>query len=95
VLLKERLDKILEGRGEASDLEYLEELGKTIKTASRCGLGQTSPNPVLSTLEKFRPLYEGLLKEPEEGRQRRFDIQTALSQAQELTGRESVHFKQG
>lgn len=93
VLLKERLDKILDGLGEISDLDYLEQLATTIKTASRCGLGQTSPNPVLSTLEKFRSLYEGLLREPEEGRQRGFDIQTALSQAQELTGRESVHFK--
>lgn len=95
VLLKERLDKILAGLGEESDLEYLQELATTIKTTSRCGLGQTSANPVLSTIENFKMLYERLLKEPEEGRQRSFDIQTALSQAQDLTGRESVHFKQG
>ena len=93
VLLKDRLDRILAGLGEASDLQYLEELGMAIKTASRCGLGQTSPNPVLSTLEKFRPLYEELVTEPIEGRQRSFDIRAALSQAQGLTGRESVHFK--
>jgi [NiFe] hydrogenase diaphorase moiety large subunit len=42
----------------AGDLEYLEELGETIKATSRCGLGQTSPNPVLTTLKNFRPLYE-------------------------------------
>jgi [NiFe] hydrogenase diaphorase moiety large subunit len=94
VLLKERLDKILAGLGEASDLDYLEELGTTIKTTSRCGLGQTSAHPVLSTLKNFRPLYKQLVREPVEGRQRGFDIHAALTEAQDLTGRESVHFQE-
>ena len=46
VLLKERLDRIRAGRGETEDLDYLRALAATVKTASRCGLGQTSPNPV-------------------------------------------------
>ena len=94
VLLKDRLDKILSGLGEPSDLDYLEELGSTLKTTSRCGLGQTSAHPVLSTLKSFRPLYEELLQEPVEGRQRSFDIHSALTEAQELTGRPSVHFQE-
>ncbi len=94
VLLKERLDKIRAGLGESGDLEYLEQLGNTVKTASRCGLGQTSAHPVLSTLKNFRSLYEDLVQEPVEGRQRGFDIRTALGEAQELTGRESVHFQE-
>jgi [NiFe] hydrogenase diaphorase moiety large subunit len=92
VLLKERLDHIIAGRGEAQDLDYLRELGETIKTMSRCGLGQTSANPVLSTMKNFRPVYKNLITEHKEGMQPSFDIQAALQTAQEVTGRQSVHF---
>ena len=92
VLLKERLDQIRAGRGEAADLDYLRQLAESVKTASRCGLGQTSPNPVLSTLENFRPAYEARLQEPVEGRLPSFDIAAKLAAAQRLTGRKSVHF---
>jgi [NiFe] hydrogenase diaphorase moiety large subunit len=92
VLLKERLDRIRAGLGEPADLEYLEQLCETVKTTSRCGLGQTSPHPVLSTLKNFRPTYEGLLTEPVDGQLAGFDIQAALGEAQDLTGRASVHF---
>jgi [NiFe] hydrogenase diaphorase moiety large subunit len=92
VLLKERVGKILDGKGEPGDLEYLESLGKTIKTASRCGLGQTSPNPVLTTLANMRSQYEDLLKEPEPGMQPTFDLQAAVADAEGLAGRPSVHF---
>ncbi len=54
----EILDKITEGKGEAADLDKLESLAETIKSASLCGLGQTAPNPVLSTLKLFRDEYE-------------------------------------
>ena len=53
----EILTKITNGNGEMSDLEELEELANYIKDASLCGLGQTAPNPVLSTLKKFREEY--------------------------------------
>ena len=53
VLLKKYLDKILEGYGEPEDLDILQQLGESIKLTSRCGMGQTSPNPVLTTSEKF------------------------------------------
>ena len=53
----EILEKITEGNGETEDLEKLERLAKTIQKASVCGLGQTAPNPVLSTMKYFRDEY--------------------------------------
>ena len=55
--LLELLDKIIEGKGELEDLDRMEELCNYIKSASLCGLGQTAPNPVLSTLRYFREEY--------------------------------------
>ena len=55
--LLELLDKIIAGNGELEDLDRLEELCNYIKSASLCGLGQTAPNPVLSTLRYFRDEY--------------------------------------
>ncbi|HDS02119.1 MAG TPA: NADH-quinone oxidoreductase subunit NuoF [Firmicutes bacterium] len=52
------LDKITKGEGEEEDIEALETLGKTIKATALCGLGQTAPNPVLSTIKFFRHEYE-------------------------------------
>jgi len=52
------LTKITEGRGEPSDIDALLDLGAAIKKASLCGLGQTAPNPVLSTINYFRSEYE-------------------------------------
>ncbi len=57
------LDKITSGKGEDGDIEKLEELAKTIKATALCGLGQTAPNPVLSTLHYFRDEYEAHIKE--------------------------------
>jgi len=55
--LLEILDKIISGNGELEDLDRLEELSNYIKANSLCGLGQTAPNPVLSTLRYFRDEY--------------------------------------
>jgi len=57
------LEKITEGRGEASDIDKLLEMGTTIKKASLCGLGQTAPNPILSTIKYFRHEYEAHINE--------------------------------
>jgi NADH-quinone oxidoreductase subunit F len=51
------LTRIAEGRGEMADLQTLESLGHMVKQTSLCGLGQTAPNPVLSTLRYFRDEY--------------------------------------
>ncbi|WP_423230320.1 NADH-quinone oxidoreductase subunit NuoF [Caloranaerobacter azorensis] len=59
----EILEKITSGKGEPGDIEKLEKLANTIKSASLCGLGQTAPNPVLSTLKYFRHEYEAHVNE--------------------------------
>jgi NADH-quinone oxidoreductase subunit F len=56
-VLLEVLQKICRGEGEDGDLEILEDFSNAIKDASMCGLGQTLPNPVLSTLKYFRDEY--------------------------------------
>ncbi len=55
--MMEILNKITEGKGELSDLDELDELAHYIKSSSLCGLGQTAPNPVLSTLSHFKEEY--------------------------------------
>ena len=55
--LLELLEKITDGRGTLEDIDRIEELCNYIKSASLCGLGQTAPNPVLSTLRYFRDEY--------------------------------------
>lgn len=57
------LTNICEGKGELSDIDELEMLGKQIKATSLCGLGQTGPNPVLSTIRHFRDEYDAHIKE--------------------------------
>ncbi|HEY70916.1 MAG TPA: NADH-quinone oxidoreductase subunit L [Anaerolineae bacterium] len=61
VQIRALLDKLLEGRGQVGDLERLEEVCEIVKSTSLCGLGQSAPNPVLSTLQFFREEYEILL----------------------------------
>ncbi|MCL4522439.1 MAG: NADH-quinone oxidoreductase subunit NuoF [Acidobacteria bacterium] len=61
--LLEVLTRITEGQGMSGDMEFLEELGLAIKDGSMCGLGQTLPNPVLSTLKYFRDEYEAHITE--------------------------------
>lgn len=55
--LSEILDRIVEGKGKDGDIELLEELCESIKLGALCGLGQTAPNPVLTTLKYFRNEY--------------------------------------
>ncbi|MDI6786340.1 MAG: NADH-quinone oxidoreductase subunit NuoF [bacterium] len=59
----EILNRIVEGKGKEEDIYLLEELSSRIITTSLCGLGQTAPNPVLTTLRYFRNEYEAHIKE--------------------------------
>ena len=59
----EILERITEGKGRAGDIEKLELLAHNIKGTALCGLGQTAPNPVLSTLHQFRHEYEAHINE--------------------------------
>ena len=58
----EILTRITQGQGREGDIELLLEMGKSIKDASLCGLGQTCPNPVLSTVAHFRSEYEAHIR---------------------------------
>jgi NADH:ubiquinone oxidoreductase subunit F (NADH-binding) len=57
------LNNITKGKGKAGDIELLEELARNIKLSALCGLGQTSPNPILSTLTYFREEYKAHIYE--------------------------------
>ena len=59
----EILTRIVDGKGEEGDLELLEELCYAVKDGALCGLGQTAPNPVLTTLKYFRNEYEAHIKD--------------------------------
>jgi len=61
--LLEMLTRITDGSGTMEDLEKLETLSKHIKRASLCGLGQSAPNPILSTMTNFRDEYEAHIRE--------------------------------
>jgi NADP-reducing hydrogenase subunit HndC len=61
--MHEILTDITQGRGREGDIELLEEMGKTISDSALCGLGESAPNPALSTIRYFRDEYEAHIKE--------------------------------
>ena len=61
--MQEILTRIVEGNGKEGDIELLEELCNAIKDGALCGLGQTAPNPVLTTIKYFRNEYEAHINE--------------------------------
>jgi [NiFe] hydrogenase diaphorase moiety large subunit len=60
-LLKQGMEKVVAGRATLIDLAQMEALGNTVMRMSRCGLGQTAPNPILTTMRNFPELYEAKL----------------------------------
>ncbi len=64
-IMLEILERICNGQGQEGDIEMLEDMAYDIKKSSLCGLGQTAPNPVLSTIRYFRHEYETHIKEKE------------------------------
>lgn len=87
-LIRKALRKVRERRATPDDLASLEKLCHQVARTSRCGLGQTSPNPVLSTLKSFPELWREKLN-PEE--LSTFDLEGATKTASEIAGRESSH----
>ena len=61
--MRDILRDITEGKGQEGDIEFIEELSKTIADSSLCALGQTAPNPVLTTLRFFRREYEAHIRD--------------------------------
>jgi len=90
-LLLMKLTKVLEGRAGRQDLRDLKELGRTIKSMSRCGLGQTAANPVLTTIDDFADCYVARIKDEEFVPP--FDLEQAMKAGCEAAGRkmEGVH----
>lgn len=84
-VMRNKLIKILNGNGVAKDLDDLKQWGK-ILIASRCGLGQTAGNPVISSLKNFRHLYEALIQkdvEFDEG----FNLEASVQDSCDFVGR--------
>jgi [NiFe] hydrogenase diaphorase moiety large subunit len=78
VLLKEHIQRVLSGRATQADLAALERLAGSVGKLSRCGLGQSAPNPILSTLRDFPHLYESRLVASGEPR---INVRAALGDA--------------
>ena len=87
-LLKQGMEKIVAGRATLADIAEMESLGNTVMRMSRCGLGQTAPNPILTTMRNFPELYEAkLASAPFTSR---VTLHDALREAVAVQGRESA-----
>jgi len=91
-LLRERLGRFLAGNADLADIDYLEKTGKSVKTASRCGLGQTAANPVLGTIQSFRKEYERRVKSNGSVFLSSFDPSKAVAVAAGMAGHGSEYF---
>jgi [NiFe] hydrogenase diaphorase moiety large subunit len=91
-LLRERLQRFLAGKANLADIDYLEKTSKTIKTASRCGLGQTASGPIVSTLQGFRKEYERRVHSNGSVLLPSFDPDSSVADAASLAGHGSMHF---
>ncbi|MDJ0686498.1 MAG: NAD(P)H-dependent oxidoreductase subunit E [Alphaproteobacteria bacterium] len=92
VLLQKAVAKFREGLANPEDIAYLKDLSGTIIETSRCGLGMTSPNPILSTLENFPLVYSAMAKPSKDRIRDTFDIQSAIDGARKLAKRRSYVF---
>lgn len=92
VFLKKAIEKFRKGQADDSDIAHLKDLSATIIETSRCGLGMTSPNPVLSSLQNFPLVYAALTKPAIDGVKATFDIQTAIAGARGIAKRRSYIF---
>jgi [NiFe] hydrogenase diaphorase moiety large subunit len=87
-LLKQRMEKVVAGRATLADITAMEALGNTVARTSRCGLGQTAPNPILSTMRAFPELFEARLAA--EDFTPLVTLQAALQEAVKVQGRQPV-----
>ena len=92
VFLQKAIAKFRKGLANPEDIDYLRDLSSTIIETSRCGLGMTSPNPILSTLENFPLVYSAMVKPSKDRIRATFDIQAAIDGARQLAKRRSHLF---
>ena len=91
IVLNEQIDSILNGEGAMVDLERIKDWSKLISSSSRCGLGQTCSNPLISSMNSFPEIYKNVLKE-HESLYRPFDVDSKLKEYEEVVkiyGKES------
>lgn len=87
-LLKKELEKILANRGTLADIHAIHALANTVTRTSRCGLGQTAANPILTTIRNFPQLYEARLQPADFVP--RVTLAEALAEAVQIQGREPM-----
>ncbi len=85
-LLLDKLEKVMAGKAAEQDLKELEEWSKIIKATSRCGLGQTSPNPIATTLKNFPEMYEAKIQKGVDYVSE-FDLKAAVQESCKAAGR--------
>ncbi|WP_306604016.1 NAD(P)H-dependent oxidoreductase subunit E [Azonexus sp.] len=87
-LLKNLMDKLHKGCGSPYDFAEIEKLNQLLQSMSHCGLGHTACNPVLDTIARFRPAYDKRMMQQDFTPA--FDLDQALSQARQMTGRDDA-----
>ncbi|PLX00464.1 MAG: hypothetical protein C0594_15690, partial [Marinilabiliales bacterium] len=87
--LKQKVEKVMAGEATKKDLDEMLEWGNIIKSTTRCGLGQTSANPVVTTIENFRSLYEAKLVETDENYEV-FSMENAVKDSCNYVGRKPI-----
>ena len=92
VFLQKAIGKFRKGLANPEDIDYLKDLSATIIETSRCGLGMTSPHPILTTLENFPLVYSAMVKPTKDRIRDTFDIQSAIDSARKLAKRRSYIF---
>ncbi len=90
-VMLEYVRRIRSGKATRREVDTLRTLAGTVKQASRCGLGQTSPNALLDLFEKFPQVVESRLQAVTRDVLPSFDLETALAEATRVVGRPSVH----
>lgn len=86
VVLKNKLQKIMDGKGVAKDIDDLVHWGKQMKNANRCGLGQTAANPILTTIENFRLEYDSKIEKGKDY-DTTFDLEASIQESSRAVGR--------
>jgi [NiFe] hydrogenase diaphorase moiety large subunit len=87
-LLKDLVDKLVNGHATHYDVAEMKQIGALMKQASHCGLGSTAPNPVLDLLHRFPELVEARLAHS--GYEPAFDLDAALQEARDISGRDDT-----
>ncbi len=88
-LLLKQLEKIMIGNGTIHDLQQIEDLGRTVKIASRCGFGQTSPNPLLSSIQNFPEVFHAKVRQDLDYTSQ-FNMEFATAESVKASGRKAA-----